>query len=141
MSSLSINVPRHINYHCYFGELAFMDEKQEKDFQSFLDGIYVKYMKDREMESIIGETLPEERLNESRRCIMSRLKAVGNLKVELIIGMIMKTKSKDYAPTIKKEINHTIMGYDTKIRKFLPSWSISDFEDMHTVLYGQESEE
>ena len=138
----SINA-RDINYQRQrFGELAAMEaEKQLDNFISLLKEMYSTFTKDMRAKEVMTGSVEDDCQIENRRgCMMSRLKALGNPKVEPIAEVIVKAKGRNYAYIMKQEICHSIMGYETKLRDVLLNWSEKDFEDMYNVLYGQESE-
>jgi hypothetical protein len=129
---------KDINYSYSLGELTFMAQSYTK-LKSFLGILYSQFIKDKEVESVLkGESILDP-IHEHRESIITRAKLSCNNNVKDVAKIIASTKTKNYAEVLHKEIEHAIMGYETKLKEILSDWETNDFEELSMILYGQTS--
>ena len=116
-----------------------MKNTHEK-LKTFLSSLYSQFIKDKEAESVITGEAPDL-IHEHRECIVTRAKLSCNNNVKDIVNLVVGTKTKNYSIVLHKEIEHSITGYETKLKEILSDWHSSDFEELSMILYGQKSNE
>lgn len=102
-------------------------------FVKFFEYLSTRY----NMEVHLSDVECDKEYLHNKRNFCNRLTIIGNEKIEEVAREIHSEIYK-YFSLIKREIQFTLLYYDTTLKLCLPKWTQKDFEDLYFVLYGQE---